>query len=106
MTMEAWAERWLELSIMPVFSSRSADLPDSNPGASKGLGGKLSVHRFLSSPKVVVFNQVRLVMWMDRYGQSIDMAQSVITIFPPKRSHLLPDCSLSSSGTAGPALRQ
>lgn len=58
LTTEEWAQRWLELSVMPSFTSQPNNI---NLGAKKDdLPGKqLSLHDYLSSPKVAVFNQVR-----------------------------------------------
>ena len=67
-TMEDWAQRWLELSIMPCFAPHAeedsgkegtAEGPAVAAAGQPGAGGQqLSVRAYLSSPQVVVFNQV------------------------------------------------
>ena len=62
--MEEWAQRWLELSIMPVFPAQNGqESPVSSIAADIATdqtrtGRHVSVRDYLSSPKVVVFNQV------------------------------------------------
>ena len=56
---EEWAQRWLELSIMPSFISQT-DSPTLD-GKDGSVRKQQSMHEYLSSPKVVVFNQVKSV---------------------------------------------
>lgn len=79
--LEDWAERWLELSVMPLFRCQQASTPaytsvashahtapagsgagsqgaGSAGGAASGELPAVSVSSYLNSPKVAVFNQV------------------------------------------------
>ncbi len=56
MAMEDWAQRWLEMAILPGFARQSASSPSSPSTAEDG--GSVSVRDYLSSPKVALFNQV------------------------------------------------
>lgn len=75
--LEDWAERWLELSVMPLFRCQQTYTPlhtSTAPHAGGGGAGSqgtgsvgvaaagelpaVSVSSYLSSPKVAVFNQV------------------------------------------------
>lgn len=79
--LEDWAERWLELSVMPLFRCQQASTPahtshaHTAPAGSSGAGSQgagsagsaasgelpaVSVSSYLNSPKVAVFNQVGL----------------------------------------------
>ena len=56
--LEAWAERWLELSVIPNFKDLSEEAAREAATAAAGAQKQVSVRAYLSSPKVAVFNQV------------------------------------------------
>ncbi|KAG1667616.1 hypothetical protein FOA52_001670 [Chlamydomonas sp. UWO 241] len=64
--LESWAERWLELSCQPCFEAAGGR------GNGGGGGRGLSVRSYLSSPKVVVFNQVLQYASMHRLRDVTD----------------------------------